>query len=602
MLSYLRKIFLNVNTKTIYFYSFIIGVIAGLVSICFYKAIHWLTDFTHTGLAGFHVLKPGEASLNQALSSDYNRLILFCLPIVGGLLTGLCIHFLAPEAAGGGTESFLDAFHNKAGVVRKRTGPVKFLASLFTLSSGGSAGKEGPMTLIGASIGSLFGKFIKMGARAQRTLLLAGAAGGLGAIFRTPLGGAITAVEVLYKEDIESDALIPCIISSVTAYTVFGSYLGFGHFLHFSTGVFHSPVELIFYVLLAIVCTFSAYLFTKTYHSISHVFAKIPVPRVFLPAVGGLFVAAIGLFVPEVLGGSLGVIQQAINGTYSSGSWVKTCWFFLLLAILKMFTTAFTVRSGGSGGTLVPSFFIGGALGGLVGTVCNAFFPELVPSVTPFIIVGMASFFAAATSASLGALVMVTELTGGYELLPPLMVVCVISLIMSHRWSIYRNQVPNKFFSKAHLWDMNPRILKTISISAAFEEFRNIAILGHKMLLVDIKKQARKVHASDFIVQDDNQVLLGILSLKDLEFEDEEDEDTTSLNDVCVAGDMLHTETIYVTPDDTLFQAMKYLSAADFDKIPVIDNKKDKKLLGYLRRRDILAFYNGLGEQPSDTN
>ena len=94
-------------------------------------------------------------------------------------------------------------------------------------------------------------------------------------------------------------------------------------------------------------------------------------------------------------------------------------------------------------------------LGGLVGTLSHHFFPEHVTSVAPFIVVGMASFFAGVANASIAALVMVSELTGGYELLPPLMVVSVIALIFSRKWSIYRNQVKNKFFSRAHLWDMN---------------------------------------------------------------------------------------------------------------------------------------------------
>lgn len=461
-MNFFKKIFLEINTRSIYIFSIGIGLISGVAAILFYECIYLFQYYAFDVFSHMPLLEPGSRVISpDMISSAPNRVIFFILPIIGGLLTGLVIHFFGSEAAGGGTDVVLDAFHNRDGILRKRTSLIKFLSSAFTLGTGGSGGKEGPMTLIGAGIGSSFGSFIKMGARAQRTLMLAGVAGGLGAVFRTPLGGAITAVEVLYKEDFESDALIPCIISSVTAYTVFGSVMGFGHTLNFHTEMFHTPLELFFYAILALVCTFSAFIFIKLHHAIGeNFFNKIPVPKILLPALGGLMLGCMGLMVPEVMGGGLGVVQQAIYGTYSA-QWEMACVFFLLLAALKMFATSFTVQSGGSAGTLVPCFFIGAMLGGFCGTFFHHFFPDIVTSPIPFIVVGMAAFFSAATNASLGALVMVTELTGGYELLPPLMLVAVISLILSHKWSLYKNQVPNKFASKAHVWDMKhsrPRI------------------------------------------------------------------------------------------------------------------------------------------------
>ncbi len=593
----LTKPLLTVTTRTIYIYSLVTGVITGLVAVLFFKVIHFIMDHAFVGLAKMPILSPGDSvTLFEKTQAAPNKIIFFCIPIIGGLLAGLITYFFARETAGGGTETFLDSFHNKAGILRKRTGLVKFITSSITLGSGGSGGKEGPMMLIGASFGSIIGRFIKMGARARRTLLLAGTAGGLGAIFRTPLGGAITAVEVLYKEDFESDALIPCIISSVTAYTTFGIFMGFGHVLNFSTKAFQSPTVLIFYAILALICTATAYVFVNTYHYLGEsFFNKLPVPKYLLPACGGLLIACVGLFVPEVIGGGLGVIQQAIYGTYSA-DWAIACKFFLLLALLKIFTTGFTIQSGGSAGLLIPSFFIGAMLGGFTGTIFHHFFPELVPFVTPFIVVGMASFFAASTNASLGALVMVTELTGGYELLPALMVVAVISLIFSHKWSVYKNQAANKFYSKAHLWDMNPAILKNIQISTAFNIFHDHAIIDNKMPLAQIRILARKFHDAEFFVKDENQNLLGILTLHDLEFD--EDEDISGLNELLVAEDMLRGEASFITPQDSLFKAITYLANTDFEIIPVVDETPSQtKLLGYLTRKDILQFYNRLGNK-----
>jgi CIC family chloride channel protein len=206
----LKGIFLRVDSRTIYLYSFMVGCLTGVVSILFYKSVHFLTDLFFNQWARLPLATsegPLQALENGQVHPRY-LLVLF-LPALGGLMVGLITKYWAPEAKGTGIDLLLDSFHNQSGQMRRRTPFAKFLASTLTLSTGGSAGKEGPMALIGAGIGALVGSWVKMGARAKRTLLLAGSAGGLGAIFRAPLGGAITAVEVLYKEDFEADALLP---------------------------------------------------------------------------------------------------------------------------------------------------------------------------------------------------------------------------------------------------------------------------------------------------------------------------------------------------------------------------------------------------------
>ena len=141
---------------------------------------------------------------------------------------GLIIRFLYKDTSGSGTDEMIRSFHYREGNIPGRGAFFKAIGTTLTISTGGSGGKEGPTAYIGAALGSFFGKILKVGPRARRTLLLAGTAGGLGAIFRAPLGGAMTAVEVLYREDIESDSLVPCLISSVTAYLVFSGVIGRG--------------------------------------------------------------------------------------------------------------------------------------------------------------------------------------------------------------------------------------------------------------------------------------------------------------------------------------------------------------------------------------
>ena len=181
-------------------YSTIIGVVSGLGACLFFFLLEWGTYFFLEFLAGYPLTKPGgEHLVNLQPSPVFRRWMLVILPAFGGLLSGLLVYRFAPEAEGHGTDALIDAFHNKNGIVRTRVPYVKGLASVITLSTGGSAGREGPIAQIGAGFGSWVARLLRMNVRERRLMLLAGCAAGLGAIFRAPLGGALTAIEVLYR-------------------------------------------------------------------------------------------------------------------------------------------------------------------------------------------------------------------------------------------------------------------------------------------------------------------------------------------------------------------------------------------------------------------
>jgi len=585
-----RRIFGNVNTRTIYVYSILIGLLAGMGAIVFNDLLHLAADFTMQTLARLPVPHPaGEDAGTVATVGPVRRWMLVVLPVVGGLVSGLLVKILAPEAQGTGTDSYIDAFHNKAGVMRARVPLIKSLATIATLSSGGSAGKEGPVAQIGAGIGSALGGFIKMGARARRTLMVAGAAAGLGAIFRAPLGGALTAVEVLYKEDIETDALTPAILASVTSYTVFCSAKGFNHVFAFTHDMFHSPVELLFYAVLGLVCSGVGYLYIQFLHGTKrHFFDRLPIHPYLVPPVGGLLVGAIGYWHPEAMGQGLGYVQQLISGE-PVGAIGAGIGGLALLATLKIMTTSFTISSGGSGGVFAPSLFIGAMLGGSVGTLSHQLFPNLVPDVAPFVVVGMGAFFAGVANAPIASLLMVCELTGAYELLPPLMVVATVALVTSRRWSIYVNQVDNKFFSRAHLWEMNPNVLKEMTVGVMTRGiYDKHAIISNDMPLHQIEAIANETGESDMVLRNDAGDLVGLVSLRDLG----DRQDLEDLGHFVLAHDLINRRTLYLKPDDNLISALEYFSNREFDKIPIVDTTDGRlRLLGHIVYDDIIGFY-----------
>lgn len=585
-----RALVPDVNSRSIYLYSIVIGVLAGIGALVFSELLEQAVEITMHSWARLPLPTPmGESTEGLLPDGPPRRWLLVVLPVAGGLVAGLLVKSFAPEAEGTGTDSYIDAFHNKSGMLRARVPLIKSLATIATLASGGSAGKEGPIAQIGAGIGSSIGQMLRVGARARRTLMVAGAAGGLGAIFRAPLGGALTAVEVLYKEDIETDALLPAILSSVTAYTVFCSFHGFEHVFAFRGDGFHSPVELFFYAVLGLVCSACGYLYVRFLHgSKRHFFDRLPVNRYLVPPIGGLMVGCIGYFFPQAMGQGFGYVQQLIAGV-PLGGLHATAGALALLAGLKIATTSFTISSGGSGGVFAPSLFIGAMLGGAVGTLAQRLFPDLVPDVSPYVVVGMGSFFAGVANAPVASLLMVCELTGAYELLPPLMLVATIALVTSRRWSIYLNQVDNKFESRAHLWEMNPNVLRRTTIRDATQgAYEREAIVANDLPLPQMELVARDTRQNDLLLEDDQGNLAGLVAMEDWD----DREGLEHLGALVVAHDLVNRPLHFLTPDDNLIRAFEFLADRDFDKVPIVELREGERcLLGYVQLRDLIGYY-----------
>ena len=412
----------------------------------------------------------GEQLFPEAAPGETRRWLYFILPTIGGLLSGFLVYRYAPEAEGHGTDAMIASFHHKRAIVKPRVPLVKVLATLCLLGTGGCGGREGPTAQIGSGFGSWFAQRLHLGVKKRQILLLAGVGGGLSAIFRSPLGGALTAIEVLYKEDMESEALVPTVISSVIGYTIFGSVYGYGKIFEIPAFTFHRPAELLVYLALALVCLPAGMLYVWLFHSTrDRFFRPMKIPRFLKPALGGLLLGIIGLALPEVYGSGWGQVQLALLGKLGLGT-------MALLALAKMVGTSLSIGSGGSGGVFGPTLVIGGMLGGTVGVLGNMLFPELVTQPGAYVLVGMAAFFAGVANAPIGALVMVSEMTGGYALLAPLLMVSMVALLLSRRWSIYENQLTDRFHSPAHMGDLITNVLAEIRVSDCFRRTRGIQV------------------------------------------------------------------------------------------------------------------------------
>ncbi|RMH38527.1 MAG: chloride channel protein [Deltaproteobacteria bacterium] len=433
--------------------SLLVGALAGCFATLFFVAIEWAHWFALDELARLPLPRAGgEAHVTPEAAAGATRWWLVAvLPAAGALVAGLLVHYLAPAAAGPGGDAYIATFHSRTGQMQKRIPVVKAIASALTLGTGGAAGREGPTLQVSAGMGSLLARWLKLGPRERRILLVAGAAAGIGAMFRTPLGAALFAVEVLYRDDFESDALIPAIIASVTGYSIVVLAFGSGHVFATEHRYAFDPRALPLYGAMAVGLCFVGALFTSLLHAAeTRMFAKLPVPGWARPAIGGLLLGLLALWMPQALGAGYGLAQHAITGVDGDPQGQRLWLVLFGLAALKMVAVSLTIGSGGAGGDMGPSLVIGALVGGGFGVLFHQLAPSVVPQPGAFALVGMAAFFGGIANVPISSLFMVCELAGSYDLLVPLMLAEAIAYAALRRVTLYRSQVRSRIESPAH--------------------------------------------------------------------------------------------------------------------------------------------------------
>jgi CIC family chloride channel protein len=430
------------------FDTLILGIVGALGAELFRILLEIFQNIFLTYIARYS--PPGLASEGKDLVESIGPYGLWLIPLVlviGGLISGFIVYTFAPEAEGHGTDTAVKAFHRQAGEIRKRVTPVKILASAITIGSGGAAGREGPTALFSAGFGSIYAGFLKRSEKERRLLVLIGMAAGLSAIFRSPIGTALFAVEVLYSDmEFETGALIYTMLGSIIAYAINSIFVGWQPLFQVPANlVAEHFVDYAWYILLGIASGIIGTLLPNVFYYTRDLFKKIPIKNHFKPAIGALGVGVIALAYPQVLGGGYGWIQKAINGQI-----VLSMFFILLFA--KMIAFALTVSSGGSGGVFAPTLFVGAMLGGLFAEIFHQ--PPAA-----FAVVGMAAVFGSSARVPIATLLMVTEMTGGYNLLVPAALAVILgfyvqdflSILLKVKYiSLYEAQVERQSHSQAH--------------------------------------------------------------------------------------------------------------------------------------------------------
>jgi chloride channel protein, CIC family len=428
--------------------SVLMGIVGSVAALLFGWMLHTCDRFFLVWMAGYQSPRlASEGGPVHQLIGPHGLWLVIPVIVLGGLISGFLVYTWAPEAEGHGTDTAVRAYHRTGGSIRARVAPLKMVASAITIGSGGAAGREGPTALIGAGFGSVYAKLRHRSDEERRLLVVIGMGAALSAIFRSPIGTALFAIEVLYGSlEFEGSALLYSLIASLVAYALEGAFVGWSPLFHVpETLLPPSPPDYVWYAALGVASGLLATLLPFAFYKLRDGFQLLPISKKLRPALGALGVGLLALEFPQVLGGGYGWIQQAIDGNLA----LK---LLLILVFVKMVAFALTVASGGSGGVFAPNLYVGAMLGGAVAAIFHQ-------SPADFAVVGMAAVFGGAARVPFATLVMVMEMTGGYRLLGAAALAVLISYLVQTRLSsslklkyrsMYEAQVPGRAQSPAH--------------------------------------------------------------------------------------------------------------------------------------------------------
>ncbi len=549
----------------------IVGAGAGLGAVVFRRLIGGAQTLAYGGLGG---LLEGIAPFH-----------LLIIPALGGAIVGLLVYRFAREAKGHGVPEVMEAVALRGGRIRPRVVVVKALASAVCIGSGGSVGREGPIAQIGSAVGSTVGQLFRLSDERVRNLVACGAAGGIAATFNAPIAGSIFALEVIlgqFHAIYFGAVVISSVVASVVAHAFEGDALAFA----VSSYVLVSPWELLFYALLGLLAALTAVGFTRLLYLSEDLWDRIRIPEYLKPLVGGVLLGVIGIFVykidgfPRVFGVGYDTITQALSGQLALQ-------VTLVLLFAKILATITTLGSGGSGGVFAPSLFMGAMLGETFGQIVHSLFPAITAPVGAYAMVGMAAVFSGAAHAPVTAILILFEMTGDYKIILPLMLATVISTLISRLISpesIYTLKLTRRGVHLRQGQDID--VMQSITVREAMTT--DVDTVPLSMSLDDLAEAFSQSHHHGFPVVEEAGELAGVVSIQDLER-------AKAAGPIAgrVVGEIATRDGLQVAyPYEPMWKALRRLGRRDLGRLPVVEEEGSGRLVGLVRRSDIIRAYD----------
>ncbi|PCJ21052.1 MAG: hypothetical protein COB02_00240 [Candidatus Cloacimonadota bacterium] len=524
-------------------------------------------------IQGIHTLENFSFSLIDKLPSPW----LFPLvPAFGMVLCSQIIYWFAREAKGHGVPEVIYSILVQNGIMRTRVAFAKLCATILCLGTLGSAGREGPIVLIGSAIGSGLGQFLELPRNAIKVLVGCGAAAGIAATFNAPIGGVVFALEVImhtFAPRIFTPIIISSVVSAVTFHSIAGSHYSF----HFSFHYKELPIEILGFVFIGMLCGVMATFFTYSWHSMDKFFEKLTWPSYIKALIGGLLVGLVVVFYRELGGNAYGLIKTLAAGTddYFIGT-------LILLLALKLLATIITISCGGSGGIFAPSLVMGAIVGALVHSIIAPFFP--VSEVGVYVIVGMAAFVSGSTHGPVAVILVLCEMSNNYELMLPLMAGCIVATIIARRLSdvnIYTIKLKDRgiYLKDGHDLD----ILKTYHVFDLMEV--KLPVVETSTPLQEAFSKLQETHHSYCLVKDEDDVVVGLISYNETISKIISKKltlDITSVEAMHISDDFVYeTDHMTIPYDKFLRTESEYLKVLN----------KDMIFVGLILKKDLMRSY-----------
>ncbi len=543
----------------------IVGFIVGLGIVIFTYMIDYLWEMIYS---------------DKNSDQKWNLIFLIALPL-GGLAVGI-VTKLALETRGDGIPETIEALYFHGSRIRARVPFVKAIAASLTIGTGGSAGREGPCGQIGAGIGSTISQFLNLNYEERRILVTAGICAGISATFNAPLGGAIFGVEVVAIGILQPFALISVVLSSITASTVMTHFRGPNPAIELP--IFHfTDLSLMFLFALVGICAgFIAFAFVRGFGFIEELFKKIDVPPEIKPALGGLVVGVIAFVgVPEITGTGYDVMATMIKEEIP----IITLAGFL---VFKMIATGSTCGSGGSGGALAPSLFLGVAWGAIFGEIMVniGLISEIDRGMVA--VIAMGAVFSGAARAPIASTVILFELTGEFSLLPPLLVTNILSYavatVLVGELDIYQTRLYKRGLriKRGRLLDILDEIMVKDVMTVPVETVpASMPMAGLMAVFID------KRH-NGFPIVNKNGELIGIVTVSDMW--DVLRDPKIDLKTTTV-GELFTSPVKTVTPRETMHYVMDEMFKYGIGRLPVVLPENPKKPIGIVTRNDLIRAH-----------
>src|SRR5580692_2702378 len=549
-----------------------IGLLAGLLAFVLYNLIGL---FTNIAFYGRFVV--------DFVSARHNHLGLWVIPIpvIGGIIVGLMAKYGTSKIKGHGIPEAMEAVLVNRSRIAPRVAILKPLSAAIAIGTGGPFGAEGPIIQTGGAIGSLVGQVLHTTASERKVLLACGAAAGMSATFNTPIAGVILAIELLLFE-FKSRSFIPLVVASTLATAVHVRLLGSGPMFSVVPVDFGIPRALPFYLLLGVICGLAAVGFSKLLYWVEDQFDKLPIDELWWPAIGALGLGVIGYFVPRVLGVGYDTIGDILNANLA--------WKLLLVVMVaKAVALVISLGSGTSGGLLAPMFMSSAAMGGVFAMGVDQIFPAANLSAGAFALVAMGAVFGAASRATFSFIIFAFEITRDYNSVLPLMLVSVIADGVA-MWLMPRASIMTEKLARRGLHihqDYEADVLQQVKVSETMDP--HVPTLPPDMKVSELSDRiARRDpavwrHQGMFVLDSDGK-LAGVITRGDVMRS--LDADPSGASSVLDAG----TSNVIVTyPDETLHQASAKMLRNNIGRLPVVERKDPRKVIGYLGRPGIMA-------------